>query len=127
MKIINIDETQAQAFELGFWRFYDMDPVPVEEFDIGFFTESAEYANNVAPILRQLAGHEDGGYGTFTQKRDVLVIDNDDADELATDAGFIDADMVWSADLFDEIHDSWLEGVHEAVDLAAAKRPELIE
>lgn len=123
MKIINIDEVSAAAFELGFWRFYDMDPVDPETFDVSHFTETAEYANHVAPTLRQLSGFGDVHGGTYQKHRDVLVIDQDEADELATEAGYIDADMIWSPELFDDIHESWLEGVYEAVELAAAKRP----
>lgn len=126
MKIVNLDDVTATAFDLGFDRFAGMDPVPIDEFDIGFFTESAEYANNTAPTLRQLAGYADHGFGTYTDKRDVLVVYQDDAEELATDAGFIDADMVWSPDLFEKLHDSWLHGVYDAVELAAEERPELI-
>ncbi|UBF22792.1 hypothetical protein M1M38_gp099 [Halorubrum tailed virus 27] len=123
MKIINIDDVRTAAFELGFGRFKDMDPVDPETFDVSHFTETAEYANNVAPILRQLSGFGDVHGGTYQKHRDVLVINQDEADELAADAGFIDADMIWSPELFDDIHDSWLEGVYEAVELAAAKRP----
>lgn len=123
MKIINIDDVRTAAFDLGFGRFKDMDPVDPETFDVGHFTETAEYANHVAPILRQLSGNEDLGMGTYQKHRDVLVINQDEADELAADAGFIDADMIWSAELFHDIHESWLEGVYEAVELAAVKRP----
>ena len=123
MKIINIDDVRAAAFDLGFGRFENMDPADPETFDVGHFTETAEYANTTAPILRQLSGHDDLGPGTYTKHRDVLVINQDEADALAGEAGFLDADMVWSAELFHDVHDAWLEGVYEAVDLAASKRP----
>ena len=122
MKIINIDDVKRAAFDAGFDRFAGVDPVDPEEFDLSYFTESAEYANTILPRLRQFAGYEDGGYGTYTDPADTLVVTDDDVDELASDAGWIDAQMRYSPHLFGDILDAWHEGVYEAVEVAANRR-----
>jgi len=73
-------DAQAEAYSMG---YEDMRPDVAQELVLGVesedavieaaaeslhhFQESATWANTVAPRLRELAGFEDAGYGTFQQ------------------------------------------------------------
>lgn len=74
------EDAQAEAYSMG---YEDMRPDVAQEIagaaeseeaaitaaaeSLHHFQESATWANTVAPKLRELAGFEDAGYGTFQQ------------------------------------------------------------
>jgi len=74
------DDAEAEAYSMG---YEDMRPDTAQELTLGLeseeaaitaaaeslhhFQESAIWANTVAPQLRELAGFEDAGYGTYQQ------------------------------------------------------------
>lgn len=115
MRIINTDEIRRDAYEYGYDRFEFGDPVPREEIDMSFFTDTAEYANTVLPRLRRLAGFGDSGFGTYTEVRDVIGVSQEAAAELAADAGWIDADVIDSWDLFDDLVDEFHDGASDGL------------
>lgn len=53
-------ETEARELAQAYAEKYN------EGLDFEYWTESAEYANNVLPRLRAIAGYDDAGYGTYT-------------------------------------------------------------
>lgn len=73
-------ERLIEAYELGYGAIGSFDPTKdiegwesmdfderSEQLSYAFegFSQSAHYANNVLPTLRQLAGYEDSGHGTY--------------------------------------------------------------
>lgn len=115
MQLINIAAVSKVAYEMGYQRFEGaQDDYPDEEpFELSLFTDSAEYANGHLPALRGLAGYTDAGYGTYRQDEKVAVITQDDAEEIAAEAGHMDVETCMAGELLDEIWDAWADGAHD--------------
>lgn len=101
---------KEKAYNKGFERFEDAEIEEPEDFDLGPFQSTATYANHVLPNLRAMAGHADGGHGTYTENRQVAAIkpgceEDEPAEAELTEARFI----------FDELVDAWTTGVYDAV------------
>jgi hypothetical protein len=58
-----------EAYSIGYsYGPSDLPPeATLEDIDIGMFTESANYINNIAPKLRALCGYQESKGGTYTQ------------------------------------------------------------
>lgn len=64
------DYVAKEAYDIGYVNGPDHlpDKANIEDIDIGMFTESAYYINNIAPKLRALTGYIDpSGKGTYTK------------------------------------------------------------
>jgi len=64
------DYVSQEAYDIGYVQGPNEVPkeVNIEDIDIGMFTESAYYINNIAPKLRALTGYIDpSGKGTYTE------------------------------------------------------------
>lgn len=74
------------------------------------FTETAQYANVVAPMLRCLAGHGDAGHGTYRVRRPVVVVPEGDGDDSPAVGEYHDSpDPVLNVVL-----DAFRRGFHDA-------------
>lgn len=110
-----------EAYNMGYDRF---EGVADEEEDIIWdfhhFTETAEYANNVAPDLRAMAGHADSGPGTYTINRKVAAIKEGCEEDEPAEAALIDARHV-----FEELVDAYRKGATDAAHGRERELPEL--
>lgn len=111
--IVVVTEAVAldEAYDMGYREF---DPVPEAEsdepVDLSAFTETARYANHVAPRLRAIAGHADSGAGTYTVDRAVALVPVGNEDDEPADAVLLDASQFYG-----EVHDEWRRGSHDAL------------
>lgn len=99
-----------QAYQKGYDRF-DGEATP-ERSDpsLDGFTDSATYANHVLPGLRQMAGYDDSGHGTYTQEREVAaIIAGREEDEPA------EATLVSSYKVYDRLVEAWRGGALDAM------------
>lgn len=106
-------ETLDEAYSMGYSRFADADPVADGDEaaeHIEHFTESAEYANSVAPNLRALSGYVDSGPGTYTVERQIVVVPDGAEADLPRDGKHMALGYV-----FEIVHDAWRAGVYDAV------------
>lgn len=86
---------------------------------VDHFTGSARYANHVAPDLRALAGYGDAGHGTYRVERPVVVIPEGDGDDVPATG-----EILRARDVFDAVHDAWMEGAYDALEGLDAPRHE---
>lgn len=110
-----IEEVEAldRAYDIGYEEF---DPVPEAESDgpvnLSFFTETARYANHVAPSLRQIAGHDDGGHGTYQEDREVAVVPVGCEDDVPAECRLVPASTFYS----EAVHVEWRRGALDALE-----------
>lgn len=110
-------EAKDEARAMGRDRFEGVEVENFENFDLGPFQSSAEYANSVLPRLRAMAGYGDAGRGTYQVDRPIAVIETgfeDDTPALAE----IDTT---AAHLYDELVEEWSTGAYEAAREAAGE------
>jgi len=72
-----VDEIEAKedAYHMGYNRFKGMDTLKEDELlEFHLFTESAQWANNIAPQLRAMAGAKDSGHGTYQQHSEIVTV-----------------------------------------------------
>ena len=83
VKIIAEWDAKHEAYNRGYSRFLNRDLVDIEEYHFSQFTETAEWANTVAPDLRAMAGYDDRGHGTYQQEPEAIVLVEEPEDEPA--------------------------------------------
>jgi len=116
------DETMAvvreayqieEAYRDGYGEFSD---VGTEDIDFSMFTETARWANVIAPGLRAAAGYSDAGHGTYTENRPVAAIkpgcEEDTPAEAVQKSAF---------DVFDRLTSAYRAG---ALDAAEGRPPD---
>jgi len=111
--IVVVEEAAAldDARARGRSRFAGLDPDVAADADPSRITDSAAWANHIAPTLRCLAGFRDAGYGTWQVDGPIaLVADGDEGDEPA------DAEIVQAGDFHGEVVDAWYQGAYAAID-----------
>jgi len=72
-----VDEIEAKedAYHMGYNRFEGMDTLEENEpLEFHLFTESAQWANNIAPKLRAMVGAKDSGHGTYQQHGEIVTV-----------------------------------------------------
>jgi hypothetical protein len=101
-----------KAYSMGHDEFSDVEAESAEEIQFSHFTESARWANVIAPRLRSMAGAADPtGKGTHTGHREVAAIHAGcEEDEPA------EADLVSSSDLYEALVDAYRTGALDAVE-----------
>lgn len=119
IKILKGDAALLLAYRDGYDEFEGFAEGSGEDFDFGHFTETARWANNIAPSLRALSGYSDGGHGTYQIEGDVAVLDAADADDVPADA-----DVMRSSEVYDRVVDAYREGAHDAVSGSERTGPE---
>lgn len=123
-KIPVVPENKAvrEAYNRGYNRFenYETNSDAEEMAPISHFQESAEWANTVLPTLRALSGYEDQGNGTYTGRRDVAVIHEQDFDDLP-----IDGERMGADELLSSLVSIWQTGAYHATSGEERNPPEL--
>jgi len=107
--VVKIDDAKEQAYDTGYDKFSEVPVDDPETFDLEGFRDSADYANNVLPSLRALAGHEDGVYGTWTGDRDVAILEAHQEDDVPAKCV-----VTMASDLLDELLEAWERGAYDA-------------
>ncbi len=110
-----VEEVEAldHAYSRGYDRFAGLDPEIAADADPSRITDSASWANHIAPMLRATAGFRDGGMGTWQiDGRIALIEDGDEADHPA------DARLMPASTFHREVVDAWYEGAYAALDAA---------
>ena len=109
--VVEIDYQEEAAYNMGHAEFADHDTADDPEVDPYFITDSARYANIIAPDLRAMAGYGDRGMGTYTEDRQVAAI----VPGCEEDVGVQLADLTDASALFDELHSAFFRGAHDAL------------
>lgn len=87
--VIDIDGATAEAYRMGHRKFEDYAEIVPEGEEkrpsgappLSVFKDSAEWANIIHPRLRCMAGYGDAGYGTYTDPRNVVVLEPHEIDD----------------------------------------------
>lgn len=108
--VVKIHYKLERAYDRGYLRFSDDDPVEDAAQALSHFAESAEYANQILPKLRAMAGYEKGPGGTYTIKRRVAAIKPGcEEDEPA------DAELVEGRHVFNALTEAWRSGAIDSL------------
>jgi len=113
--IVVVEEAAAldDARARGRSRFAGLDPEIAADTDPSRITDSAAWANHIAPTLRCLAGFRDDGYGTWQVDGEIaLIADGDESDNPA------DAELMPASAFHRHVVDEWYEGAYAAIDAA---------
>lgn len=114
MRVINKDLVLEHAHDWGMTEFADIagnaDATP---YDI---TGTDTYANIILPGLREMAGYEDAGAGTFTLMTDVVVVTPPVGYKYVTEG-----ELVSSAQFLDEVVGAFFEGAQLVFDRDVAE------
>jgi len=101
-------EAKERAYELGYDEFSRMDNPEGDRLELEYFTDSARYANIIAPKLRAIAGYADSGHGCYQTNRDIVLVDERELDDRPIEGNS------WNAgSFFSEVHDAWRHGCHD--------------
>lgn len=104
VKVVVLPEAMESAYNMAFDRFEEVevnDCCGEAAYDLSFFKETAEFANNVHPTIRSMSGYEDSGYGTYTvENRTVVVRDPDDRpmDGELMNCTYVESDLIEAYD-----------------------------
>lgn len=80
VKVIDEWRAKEEAYSDAYYRFSQGEEVSEEDFQFSHFTESATWANTVAPRLRSMAGYDDEGYGTYQTPVPIVLVSEPDDD-----------------------------------------------
>lgn len=97
MPSVDIVECKKEAYEMGYDRFAVADTV--DDPELHYFKESAEWCNTILPKLRCMSGYSDSGHGTYTTVETVET----------------EIQEVESHHLLDEIVSAWDMGARDAL------------
>lgn len=108
--VIVADRVEEEAYDLGYDRFEGLAGEETEDFTLSPFRDGAEYANQVLPRLRALAGFTDpSGVGTYTSDTDIVIVDEADLDDDPI------AGESWTASEYHSVLvDCWCDGARDA-------------
>ena len=110
MTIVNVLSVAREAYDMGFDRFKGFRAIDNEDpIDLSHFKESASWANQVAPELRSMAGNADRGYGTYTERRDVIVTNTLESSHRQ------EGETVDSAELVKVVREAWDLGAYDSL------------
>lgn len=103
-------EVKEKAYRMGYERFEERPKdEDKDEYWFDHYTESAEWANNKDPKLRAMAGANDHGHGTYTEHRDIVVVQ--DADDRPMEGTEYDSQF-----LHGELVKHYKNGAHDKVE-----------
>jgi len=99
-----------EARSMGYRRFADMTAADIVAAWPVHYTEHGSWDRHILPTLRCLAGYGDRGHGTYQQRQDVALVQDGDEADLPVDALVLN-----SSHLLDELIDEWESGADLAV------------
>jgi len=85
-------------------EYSDIPLVALQADDFQVRTDSAHYANGIAPELRRISGYGDRTYGTYQEEREIALIPVGDADDQPAEAIIMS-----SRTLAEKVHDAYRE------------------
>lgn len=101
-----------EAYSMGHDEFHDFESDSAEDVEFHHFTDTARWANILAPRLRAMAGAADPtGKGTYTQHREVAAILPGNEEDTPAEA-----DLVDSRDLYEALVDAYRTGALDSVE-----------
>jgi hypothetical protein len=101
-----------EAYQMGHDEFKGIDADSAEDVEFHHFTETARWANTIAPRLRAMAGARDPtGKGTYTDHREVAAILAGCEEDKPREA-----DLVQSNRLYDALVDAYRTGALDAAE-----------
>jgi len=104
-KVVVLPEAKESAYNMGFNCFEESHDV--DDYWFTHYTESAEWANSKLPTLRCMAGYEDSmDRGTYHGYQEVAIV-------AFPDDRPMDADLVNSHYVLDELIDQFRAGAHD--------------
>lgn len=106
--VVVLPEAVEEAYRMGYGRFVDA-PQDAHGRDLSHYKESARYINHVAPKLRSMAGHADSGMGTYTDTRQVALVEYPDDRPM-------EAELSDSRTVYRMLVDAWDRGAYDALD-----------
>lgn len=109
IKVVVFPESEEKAYVMGFDRFENMDNEESEGFELGYFTESATFINNVAPSLRAMSGYSDSKGGTYQINSKVVTV------KYPGDRP-MDGELTESRYVYDKLFEAFRRGVYDAVE-----------
>ena len=101
-----------EAYRMGHGEFQDAEADSADDVEFHHFTETARWANTIAPKLRAMAGaYDPTGKGTYTAHRDVAaILPGCEEDEPA------EAEIINSRYLYQSLVDAYRGGALDAVE-----------
>jgi len=115
--VVEEAEALAHAYGRGYDRFAGIDADVAADTDPSRITDSAAWANHIAPTLRCTAGYRDSGYGTWQVNGSIALVEDGDEGDHPADAVVMDA-----ADFHREVVEAWYDGAYAAIDDAVDGR-----
>lgn len=97
-------EALHEAEKLARKEYQDIPLVALEADQFRVRTDSAHWANGIAPELRALSGFEDSGYGCYQQDREIALIPTGCGDDRPAEAELLRAQQ-FSRDVFQAYRD----------------------
>jgi hypothetical protein len=85
-------------------EYSDIPLVALEADEFHVRTDSAHYANGIAPELRRISGYGDATFGTYQEEREIALIPVGHADDQPADAI-----LMSSRTLGKKVHDTYRE------------------
>lgn len=115
MQIVVADRAEEQAYNEGYERFDPGDAHEVRaDVDLEGFRSGAEYANQVLPTLRELAGHADRlNTGTYTGNEEIVIVDEAD---LESDECVFEGDEYDASGYLSTLVGRWHDGARDALE-----------
>jgi hypothetical protein len=102
----------GKAYDMGHSEFTDVEADTAEDVEFHHFTETARWANVIAPKLRAMAGAADPtDAGTYTAHREVAAIHPGCEEDTPAEA-----DLVDSQRLYESLVDAYQTGALDAVE-----------
>jgi len=92
------------AEDLARQEYHDIPLVALEADEFRVRTDSAHWANGIAPELRALSGFEDSGYGCYQQDREIALVPTGCGDDRPAEAELLRAQQ-FSRDVFQAYRD----------------------
>lgn len=97
-------EALHEAEELARKEYQDIPLVALEADQFRVRTDSAHWANGIAPTLRCLSGFGDSGYGCYQQDREIALVPTGCGDDRPAEAELLRAQQ-FSRDVFQAYRD----------------------
>lgn len=110
-----------EAYNMGYSKFSGTDTDESGRVDLAPYHSTADYANNVLPRLRAMAGYADAGHGTYQEHRKVAAVDAGcEEDEPA------EAELREASHIFNSLVDAFNNGAYDAIEGREKSVPDIL-